>query len=187
MIDYRKTIMSQFSGSPTITGILTAINEAMSTETDMAEFYNMIVNLDTANDGGLDIWGAIVGVPRRIKVETVGDVIGFSYNNWNADSPWHPFSQAPWFGGYQEGLVEASDLVYRRLIIAKAAANISGGTIPDLNRFLTIYSKDRGTGYARDNDDLTITYILDYSIDDFDCLLAVFFVPENQTFQFIYS
>lgn len=168
MENYKQTILSQYANSPTITQILANINENIDTKNDIEKFYNNYLNPETAVGAGLDIWGAIVGVGRRLKLTLTGDVVGFFYENWSDESTWKPLSQAPSYSGPNLGLWELDDSSYRQVIFSKAASNISDGTIPSLNNFLKSYFIDRGNCYARDNHDMTVTYVCEFAVNDFD-------------------
>lgn len=168
MQNYEQTILSQYANSPTMTEILANINENIDTKLDIESFYTNYFNPETAVGPGLDIWGAIVGVGRRLKLTTTDKIVGFNYDGWQADSSWQPLSQAPAFSRYTLGLWEMDDSSYRQVIFAKAASNISDGSIPSLNTFLKTYFVDRGNCYARDNQDMTVTYVCEFSVNDFD-------------------
>lgn len=168
MENYQQTILSQYTNSPTITEILANINDNIDTKSDIENFYNNYFNPETAVGSGLDIWGVIVGVGRRLKLTTTDNIVGFNYDGWKEDSSWLPLSQAPAFSRYTLGLWTMDDSSYRQVIFAKAASNISDGTIPSLNNFLKTYFSDRGNCYARDNHDMTVTYVCEFTITDFD-------------------
>lgn len=168
MQDYKKTILSQYANSPAITEILANINENIDTKIDIENFYKNYFDPATAVGAGLDIWGAVVGVGRRLKLTITDKVVGFDYENWNANSNWLPLSQAPAFSRLSLGLWTLDDSAYRQVIFAKAASNISDGSIPSLNNFLKSYFGSRGTCYAKDNNDMSVTYVCKFVINDFD-------------------
>lgn len=168
MENYKQTILSQYAGSPTITEILSNINENIDTENDLNNFYRNYFDVETAVGPGLDIWGAIVGVGRRIKLTQTDDVVGFDFPNWTPESRWLPLSQAPAFSGSKLGILILDDSAYRQVILAKAASNISDGSIPSLNNFLRNYFGSRGVSYARDNYDMSVTYVCNFVVNDFD-------------------
>lgn len=81
-------------------------------------------NPDTASDELLDVIGRIVGQPRPIVKSTATEVFGYegnpSYVNYNI---------APYIGGGGEVQdLPLSDDLYRKLVKAKIARNISDGT-----------------------------------------------------------
>lgn len=168
MENYKQTILSQYANSPTITEILTNINENIDTKNDLKNFYDNYFNPETAVGAGLDIWGAIVGVGRRLKLIITDKFVGFNFDNWTPESNWLPLSQAPAFSGNNLGLWELDDSSYRQVIFAKAASNISDGSILSLNNFLKSYFIDRGNCYARDNYDMSITYVCEFAVNDLD-------------------
>lgn len=81
-------------------------------------------NPDTASDELLDVIGRIVGQPRPIVKSTITEVFGYdgnpSYVNYNV---------APYVGGGGEVQdLPLNDDLYRKLVKAKIARNISDGT-----------------------------------------------------------
>lgn len=79
MQNYIDTIMSQYANSPIITGLIEGINTMIDPTTDLTNFYNMVMNLNTATGYGLDAWGRIVGVGRNVSVDlTIQIISGFS-------------------------------------------------------------------------------------------------------------
>lgn len=66
MINYERTIISQFANSPTICGLIQGLNEAIDPRADFQAFYDFVWNVETAEGFGLDIWGKIVQVKRDL-------------------------------------------------------------------------------------------------------------------------
>lgn len=91
MIDIRETLLSQYANSPVITTILKNANEAIDPRNSADEFYNLAVNVLTAQGFGLDIWGRIVGIGRGISIpDPDADYFGF-----DGTEKYLPFNQAP--------------------------------------------------------------------------------------------
>ena len=95
-------------------------------------FTQIGVNPRTAEGIGLDIWGRIVGIGRRLWLEN-DEFFGFSYQDLL------PFDQAPfWNKSASEGQFPLSDDAYRLLIFYKAAANIGRGDMASVNSLLQL-------------------------------------------------
>ena len=140
MIDFKglslETIQSQYAASPRIMDIVRKFAERIDPNPDIDLFYREIFDLDTAQGIGLDIWGAIVNIPRFLIVE-YGDYFGFQ------GSLLHPFDQRPFYNPGGAVYCRLEDEAYRRLIYYKAMANIGDATIPTLNRLLKYLYDDR--------------------------------------------
>lgn len=140
MIDFHElnleTIQSQYGASPHLRGIIEAAAKRIDPNNDINTFYEKIFNLDTAEGVGLDIWGQIVAVPRRMMVPS-GEYFGFDGSQLN------PFNQAPFYNTATLGeFYELADEAYRKLIYYKAMANISEDTAEAQNRLLSLLFGD---------------------------------------------
>jgi len=138
MINWNETLLSQYVDSPTLVGILQSFNDAIDPSVDIANFYTQIWNVATAVGNGLDIWGQIVGVSRYLQINA-SNYFGFdeSVTTPTLSTGAQPFNQAPFYLGATATTTYAlSDAQYRRLILVKAAANISNLSIPSINALL---------------------------------------------------
>ena len=119
-------------------------------------FYDLIMNVASAQGYGLDVWGRIVDVSRTLNVGNTAKFFGFDEGgNVGAD----PFNQSPFFIG--QPLTTNStcdDEPYRKLIFAKAFANICDGSIKSINQLLRTLFPGRGNCFRhrrpRHDDDL---------------------------------
>jgi hypothetical protein len=144
------TVISQYANSPIITAIVQAMGGWLDPQARLDLFYSVVWNLDTAEGFGLDILGRIVGIGRVLQVAT-GQFIGL-YPQAEAK----PLSQGILFSGQAATSNYAlSDGAYRKLILAKAAANITDGSIPSINAILLILFPGYGNSYIIDNGDMT--------------------------------
>lgn len=135
---WKQTLLSQYVNSPTLTSMIESFSEAISPNNDIYNFYNNIWNVYTAVGNGLDIWGKIVGASRYLQVNT-SNYFGFdeSVTTPTLATGAQPFNQAPFAQGISSTTTFAlSDNQYRRLILVKAAANISDLSIPSINALL---------------------------------------------------
>ncbi len=62
------TILAQYAASPKLSSLIRNFNAAVSSAEFINTFYDLIGNIDTANTYGLDVWGKIVNVSRRLTV-----------------------------------------------------------------------------------------------------------------------
>ncbi len=144
--DVWKTIISQYANSPILTRLIEDIFDYLDQTANFEAFFDLVFNVDTAEGHGLDVWGRIVGVNRVIQV-AVGEWFGFA----EASPGSQTFGFGPFYGG--ASLTEnfaLSDQAYRTLIFAKAAANITDGSIPAINRILMSLFPNRGNAYVTD-------------------------------------
>lgn len=138
MLNWDRTLLSQYCDSPTIKGMLDSFNDAIDPSADIANFYDNIWNVATAVGNGLDIWGQIVGVSRYLQVAAT-PYLGYeeAYTAPTAATGPQPFNQAPYYNGTVATTTFAmSDPQYRQLIMVKAAANISDLSVKSINALL---------------------------------------------------
>ena len=180
------TVISQYANSPRITAMIGNLAEYLDQTRNFDQFFDLIINVDTAQGYGLDVWGRRVGVNRAINVPAA-EWFGFtealpgslSFNNGH-QLAWDPqlgFEEGGWSGfaegsfsrhvtitnvGEQTGgafysgaglttVYELTDETYRLLIMAKAAANITNGSIPAINQILLNLFPGRGNCYVQEN------------------------------------
>lgn len=146
-----KTIISQYANSPIITGlILQAFNDTLDRTKDFDLFYDNIWNIATAVGRGLDIWGRIVGVNRVLKVANVA-YFGFQEALPGALT----FGEGVFYNGQPvTSNFALTDDAYRTLILAKAMANITNGSIPAINQILLALFPGRGNCYVTEGNQI---------------------------------
>jgi hypothetical protein len=161
--DVDRTILSQYAASPTITTLIEAFDACIDPATDFDAFHSMIWDLDTAQGYGLDVWGRIVGVGRVLQVAS-GTFFGFAEaGDTVVQSPFN--TGGPFFsGGATTGNFALVDDGFRVLIVAKALANITDGSIPALNQILLTLFPGRGNCYVVDNADMTMIYHFEFTL-----------------------
>ncbi|GGN49291.1 hypothetical protein GCM10011349_19780 [Novosphingobium indicum] len=161
--DARQVLLSQYANSPILVALIGALNEAVDMQERFNDFYDNVWNVDTAVGFGLDIWGRIVGVSRALYVSDQ-DYLGFSESTEN-----FPFGEGIFYGGGNlTPNYKLSDDAYRRLIMAKAALNITNGSIPAINAILRALFPEHGNVYVRDNNDMTMTYVFGAALSKVD-------------------
>ena len=170
MINWDETLLSQYVDSPTLIGLLQSFNDAIDPSIDIANFYTQIWNVATAVGNGLDIWGQIVGVSRNLQI-SASNYLGFdeSVTTPTLTTGAQPFNQAPFYGGPTATTTFAlSDSQYRRLILVKAAANISDLSVPSINALLRAEFgtsdgvNPYGKAYVIDNENMSFEYHLGF-------------------------
>jgi len=167
---WQETILSQYQDSFTILSLIESFNDAINVELDISYFYANIWNVQTAVGYGLDVWGQIVGVSRLIQVND-SNYFGFkeAYTAPTALTGPQPFGQAPFSSGKTATATFAlTDPQYRRLILVKAAANISNLSVPSINALLRAEfgtsddTNPYGKAYVIDNGNMSFQYHLDF-------------------------
>ncbi|WP_242685687.1 DUF2612 domain-containing protein, partial [Photorhabdus sp. RW14-46] len=97
-------------------------NAAVSSVEFINTFYDLIWNIDTANTYGLDVWGKIVNVSRRLTVNENVKYIGFGealLSVLTTTDP-NPFDQAPFYAGESKTkTIELSDQPVSASLLSK--------------------------------------------------------------------
>jgi hypothetical protein len=162
MYDPTPTIISQYATGPTTRALIDAMNQWIDPGKSIDDFYDLVWNVGTAVGYGLDVWGRIVGVGRVLQVVGTGKFWGFAQaGNVSVGT----FGQSPFYSGQQitNNFIIADD-GFRTLILAKAAANISNGSIPAINQILRLLFPGRGDCYVLDGLDMTMTYVFKFRL-----------------------
>lgn len=195
--------MKQYASSPAIQKLIS--DRKGYFPNDWAnEFYNDVRNVDTAQSFGLDIWGRIVVIDRSLRIDTIDRAFGY-YEAWSgqggvapgpgpviinglafvlaepagvglSDDRITPFNDAPFYDGLQaSSVVSLSDEVYRKIIIAKAFANIADCTIPTLNKALRYLfdGSDSRRCYATTNNLMGLSYVFEFELTPIERTLAI--------------
>lgn len=145
--DVWKTVISQYANSPTLTTLIENLDAYLDQTANLDSFFDLIFNVTTAQGYGLDVWGRIVGVSRVLEVQTGGDSFGFGEASPGAAT----FGQGAFYSGTSlTSNYALADEPYRLLILAKAAANITNGSIPAINRILMSLFPNRGNCFVTD-------------------------------------
>lgn len=163
MIDFERTIISQYANSPSLVQLITNMNEYIDPRANLEAFYNTVWNVDTAVGFGLDIWGNIVGVSRLLLVPGADPIVGFD----NASNPkdWFPMSHGRFATeGEATTAYELPDDAYRVLILTKALANIITTTAPAMNQLLRNMFPGRGRCYVRDLGAMSMQFVFNFSL-----------------------
>jgi hypothetical protein len=148
--DYRSTIISQYANSPVICLLVDAMNAWLDPTHNIESFFDNIFNVDTAVGYGLDVWGRIVGVNRVVQI-AIGKWFGFAQGLPDTDvfggGP-QPAGSAFWTGQPLTSNYYFADQQYRRMILAKAAFNITDGSIKGINKIMMMLFPQRGNAWV---------------------------------------
>lgn len=156
----KKTIMSQYANSPRLMKLIDDLADAIDPSKFTQDFYNMIMNLATAKGFGLDIWGRIVDISRRMTFpDPEGEFFGF-------EDGFYPFNQRP-FSSTAHGSYELPDDAYRRIILIKAVANILKATAPNINRLLKHAFNEKKT-YFLITGHMKARYVFEFHLTAFE-------------------
>lgn len=161
MIDFEKTIISQYGTTATITQLVHNMNDYIDPATDFDNFYDYVWNVDTAQGFGLDIWGRIVDISRTLQIPADLNYFGFNEATPGA----YPFNEYPFYNGppASEAYI-LSDDAYRQLILVKALANISSTNAPSINQLLQNLFANRGRCYVNDLGNMQIRYTFEFAL-----------------------
>lgn len=158
------TVLSQFANSPILLKLIDDFAQWLDPSTRFEAFYSLLWNIDTAQGYGLDVWGRILGVNRVVQVPD-GVYLGFE-----SDEQAKPFGFGIFYrGGRSTNNVALTDTAYRLVLLAKAALNITDGSIPAINQILLNLF---GQGYVRDNLDMTMTYVFQTTLSPLETAIV---------------
>lgn len=168
MMNVADTVIRQYAAAGALKRIIYSFNDAVSIDDFIESFITEVWDVRTAGTYGLNVWGKIVGVSRLVTVEPSEDYFGFDEASSSpavADDP-QPFNQAPFYtaGTNQTSTVSLTNDVYRKLILVKAAANITDCSIPSLNRLLVTMFGDRGRAYVRNDGSMEMSYVFEFAL-----------------------
>jgi hypothetical protein len=155
--------MRQYSASPVIQKLVT--DRASYFPNDWQDqFYNVVWNVDTAQDFGLDVWGRIVVIGRNIQVP-VSDYFGFS----GTPQTWGAFGEESFFTGpAATSTFTLADPAYRVLILAKALSNIARVDARSLNKVLQQLFPGRGRAWANDLGSMTMSVTFEFALEPWE-------------------
>lgn len=168
MESVERTIISQYSNSPTLVQLVKNIDGYIDPSADIDAFYSNIWNIDSAVGKGLDIWGKIVGLDngRILKIPSAEIDLGFSEAGTLSATP---FGSGVFYSGNPINQnYSLSDDAFRTLILVKALANITDGSIPSYNRLLQNLFAGRGRCYVNDLGNMQMRYTFEFYLQPFE-------------------
>jgi Protein of unknown function (DUF2612) len=163
-------IISQYANSDRIDNVIQSFNDAMEQTLNIENLYDFVWNIQTAVGYGLDVLGRIVNVKRTIPISGSATYLG----NEEAGS-WTGFGQGILFsGGNTTTNFTLSDSDYRTLIYAKAASNITDGSIPSVNQILLTLFPGRGACFVADGLNMSVTYTFQFALNPVELAIVQF-------------
>lgn len=157
--NWLRTVVSQFANSSTLLQLLQNFDYCIDQTANFDNFFDFIWNVDTAQGYGLDVWGRIVGVVRQLNVANASN---FGFQGPTGASG-DPFDVSAFYDGQPvTSNYSLTDSSFRTLILAKAMANISDGSIKSINQILLNLFPGRGDCYATDGENMTMTYTFQF-------------------------
>jgi hypothetical protein len=168
MKNVEQTIISEYANSPTLCQLIQNMNGYIDPCADIDAFYNNIWNIDTAVGKGLDIWGRIVGLltGRILKVPSAAIDLGF---NEAGDASATPFGSGVFYSGAPVNQnYSLTDPAFKTLILVKAMANISDGSIPSYNQLLQNLFAGRGRCYINDLGNMQMRYTFEFYLQPYE-------------------
>ena len=167
--DARRTVISQYANSPVLLALIDGLSQAIDRQSAFDAFYRAVWDITTATGFGLDLWGRILGVARVLYVTADGAYLGFSAQTGAQD-----FNAGIFYSGTQlTANFALTDLAYRRVLLAKAALNITNGSISSINTILRALFPASGNCYVRDNFDMTMTFVFGAHLSKVDYAIVV--------------
>lgn len=160
------TMLAQYANSPALVALVDYMNQWLDPTAALEQFYNLVWNVETAQGEGLDIWGAIVDIPRTIQLVPPNTYFGFETS---IPSSFYPFNSEPFYAGPLQGeQFTLSDDAYRILIMTKALANISAFTAPSVNALLRYLFAGRGSCYVLDLGGMQMQYVFNFALQPWE-------------------
>ena len=68
MLQPGETVQSQYAASPVIRALAESARIRIAPDADIELFYRSVFNIATASGAGLDIWGRILGMGRKVDI-----------------------------------------------------------------------------------------------------------------------
>ena len=166
--DVSQTIISQYANSPVILAMADYFSQWFDGAALFNLFFTLVWDVDTAEGYGLDVLGRIVGASRIVNVPTGGTYIGFAgqptAENWG---------NGIWYRGtVATNNIRLTDETYRRVVKAKAMANVWDGTIPGVNAILMALFPGYGNCYMADSGGMQIVYHFGAALSPVDYAIA---------------
>ena len=116
--------------------------EAITPDADINEIYKKMVNPETAEGFGLDVWGRIVAIGREyIAVDESTKYLGINPPAGVVNPRLNSLNNAPFYRRV-DGKVRLADTAYRTNIFIKAMINIGTGTLASINEMLSFMFPD---------------------------------------------
>ena len=186
----KSRVINEYRSKPRMTKWLTMLPEIANEQLERAldQVYGSY-DVDTVSGEQLDVIGRIVGVPRPILRGAAYDVFGYSGNDTYTN-----YNVAPYIGDGAMVDTPLNNDLYRKLVKAKIARNVSDGTIDSIIELVEMIIDIKVTALI-DNGDMTfdigiaseLDNTTEYLLNNFDIiprpqgvrLGVIFILPTN--------
>lgn len=101
---------------------------------DWEDFYNLVFNILTCEDTGLNIWGQLLNTPRNYYIGTQDQTFGFNVNPGNTTDYAQNFNNGTFFAGATWSILGAGE--YRCVLMLRARTFISNLSILEITSLL---------------------------------------------------
>jgi len=168
-------IYLQYQNSPKLKQLCNSFSNALLfKDFNFAEDY---LNIKTAKTEGLNIWGIILGQPRRVKSGLSYDnVFGFKNSDTITDTKSYPqnFYYSNFFNPVYSPTIDLTDDQYRALLLLIYRSKNTNNSIYDMNRIIQQYSSMMGASgipavYV--SAQMEITYKFNYFLEAYESYL----------------
>ncbi|HEY6030795.1 MAG TPA: DUF2612 domain-containing protein, partial [Gaiellaceae bacterium] len=160
-----KTVISQYANSPAITTLIQNFFAYVDQTANFQAFFEDVVNIDTAQGWGLDVWGRILAVNRVLHIPIGPKYFGFDEGGTLDYDNFGPGGVSPFYSG--QALTQnyvLTDPGFRVLLLAKAFSNICDGSIVSINRLLVTLFGASGRCYVVDDGGMAFTYKFEFTL-----------------------
>ena len=159
-----KTIYTQYKrDSSNLCDLIDRAALGLDVQQDFADFHKNFWDIETATGVWLDVWGVIVAVDRFLELPDDGLFFGTKEGDWLG------FNQGVFYNGVQNTNTYAlSDDIFRRVIIAKAMANIAASDATSINSILTYFFAGRGKAYVTQPANMALNYVFEFTLEPWE-------------------
>ena len=154
MQNVTQTIVGQYQNSPTITGIISRMNDAIDPANDLDALRAAALDIDTAFGFGLDRLGRIIGLSRDVKSDKTPAVVGNAIVGLTIVG----------YTGSGTGSIKMTDAEYRTALKLKAFSNVTRCSITTMNEQLRMLANGRGNAWVHDMNAMRITYYFAFAL-----------------------
>lgn len=166
-MDISQTIISQYATSPTIVRLVNDFAEYIDPASDLQAFFDYVWNVETAQGFGLDAWGKIVDVGRNLLIP--GDETFWGFDE---GVDFFPFDEGIFYYGTPSSQTYVlDDTVFRKLVLFKAALNISDLSIPAINQQLLRFFNDRRC-YCQDLGGMEMAMVFEFELEPWELAIV---------------